>query len=104
MIIALVGGGQEINRGEGGLQLWGEAIDMINREANSSTWEICASKHVVNESSVTAGSVLFEDQTQKNLNKIRFESSLHLPVSIRSHRCEVSKRTGRLQNLSNKIA
>ena len=33
VIVALVGGGQEINRGEGGLDEWGRALATINAQA-----------------------------------------------------------------------
>jgi hypothetical protein len=88
VIVALVGGGQEINKGEGGLKLWGEALQSINHNQIAVNWEVYASPHVMGGSSVTAGSTLF-DELPTNV-QLYEEDTLHLPVSIRSHRCEVA--------------
>lgn len=87
VIVALVGGGQEINKGEGGLRLWGDALSSINGDCSSPNWQVFASPHVMSGTAVTAGSTLFNSVPDGI--QIYEEESLHLPVSIRSHRCEV---------------
>ncbi len=79
VIIALVGGGQEINTGEAGISEWGRALK--NKYSN---WEVHISPKLLLGDSVTAGKTLFE----KTPGKIRVHenSSLHLEVSQRSFR------------------
>ena len=89
VIVALVGGGQEIHSGEGGLALWGEALTKANAVPGVKSWEVIASPHVITGTAITAGSVLFPDGIPSNVLVSR-EDALHLPVSIRSHRCEVA--------------
>ncbi len=90
VIIALVGGGQEINKGEGGLAEWGQSLrDFSAGSMHGGDWEIHASPHVIEGSEVTAGSTLFPDGPPTEIRVI-CDPSLHLPVSIRSHRCEVA--------------
>lgn len=88
VIIALVGGGQEINKGEGGLKLWGEALRTVNAQNPEIKWEVAASSHAITGSAVTAGGSLFE-LPPENVH-VEQDDSLHLPVSVRSHRCEVT--------------
>src|SRR5262249_12877226 len=90
VVIALVGGGQEINRGEGGLAEWGKALAVIHTQVTETRrGEIHASPHVVDGAMVVAGSSLFPDGIPEVVRVIQDER-LHLPVSIRSHRCEVA--------------
>jgi hypothetical protein len=90
VIIALVGGGQEINRGEGGLAEWGAALAAFNAGSLAGKpWEVHASPHAVEGTAVTAGSTLFPAGLPRNVRVIEDER-LHLPVSIRSHRCEIA--------------
>jgi len=90
VIVALVGGGQEINKGEGGLSEWGQALELFAELAPTDKgWDIYASPHVLEASAVTAGGVLFPDGLPENQIVYR-EEALHLPVSIRSHRCEIA--------------
>ena len=82
VIIALVGGGQEINSGEAGLSEWGKTL----REKYPN-WKIAASPMVIESNSSTAGHRLFEDRNRGTL-KIQQESSLHLKVTQRSFRAQ----------------
>ncbi len=90
VIVALVGSGQEINKGEGGLSEWGSSITQYNANARpAKRWDIYASPHVLEATAVTAGDIIFNNGVPQYQNVFRDEA-LHLPVSIRSHRCEVA--------------
>ncbi|MFP5237435.1 MAG: DNA/RNA helicase domain-containing protein [Acidobacteriota bacterium] len=79
VIIALVGGGQEINSGEAGLEEWGKAI-----AAAGVNWRIYASPEVLSGGTSTAGHRLFElDQKE-----VHPTDTLHLRTSRRSLRAE----------------
>jgi hypothetical protein len=54
VIIALVGGGQEINTGEGGISEWGKAIENKYRH-----WDINISSQLLIGDSSTSGQQLF---------------------------------------------
>ncbi|MDP8162528.1 DUF2075 domain-containing protein [Pasteurella skyensis] len=80
VIICLIGGGQEINTGESGLEEW------INSLKNNFTdWNIYYSNFVLKDSEnylkVKDSKVWLENNAQK-------ESTLHLAVSLRSFRAE----------------
>jgi Uncharacterized conserved protein (DUF2075) len=77
VIIALVGGGQEINTGEGGIAEWGKAIK--NKYNN---WEIHISEELLSGDSSTANQTLF-DSIPENI-KIHKNKNLHLSISQRS--------------------
>ena len=79
VVICLIGGGQEINKGEAGIKEW---IDSINR--SFSDWEIYLSDKLT-EREYANGDVL---QIINNQAKIHIETSLHLSVSMRSFRAE----------------
>ncbi len=80
-VIALVGGGQEINDGEAGLEEWGRALAQSSKE-----WVICASPEVLEGGPSTAGHRLFDDSTQRA--EVRTNPELHLRTSNRSLRAE----------------
>lgn len=80
-VIALVGGGQEINDGEAGLEEWGRAL-----ADRSKSWAVYASPEVLNGGPSTAGHRLFDDET-RSLPVITSED-LHLRTSNRSLRAE----------------
>jgi hypothetical protein len=80
-VIALVGGGQEINDGEAGLEEWGKALVASPKE-----WLIYASPEVIEGGPSTAGHRLF-DSVDVTLN-IQTKSALHLRTSNRSLRAE----------------
>ncbi|HXE55896.1 MAG TPA: DUF2075 domain-containing protein [Tepidisphaeraceae bacterium] len=81
-IVALVGGGQEINTGEAGLAEWGRAL--ANRDQN---WCILASPDVLSGAESVAGHRLFPDGTPPNLRVVPIPD-LHLRVNVRSHRAQ----------------
>ena len=88
VIIALVGGGQEINRGEKGLSEWGVAIVAHNRAVGFQQWRAIAAPEVVEGSDATAWQTLFTDSEQSKL--VERDKRLHLAVSVRSYRCLVT--------------
>ena len=81
VVIALVGGGQEINNGEAGLEEWGTAL----RESQCS-WQIYASPEVIEGGPSTAGQKLFATVDERN--KIHPRDTLHLKTSNRSLRAD----------------
>lgn len=84
VVVALVGGGQEIHDGEAGLSEWGRALS-----ARAATWEIAASPDVLDGvSSSLAGSRLFESPPPTAI-RTHATPALHLPVSLRSFRARV---------------
>ncbi|MBT3199051.1 MAG: DUF2075 domain-containing protein [Phycisphaerales bacterium] len=78
VIIALVGGGQEIYEGEAGLAEWGHAMSK-----GYSHWEARVSPQVVCGGVSVAGSKLFEDRIPEEITVIE-EDALHLAVSVRA--------------------
>jgi hypothetical protein len=81
VIVALVGSGQEINRGEAGLSEWGRAISARFRH-----WEVFVSPHLKVGVSST-GSCLFQD-IPEDIGIIE-DTGLHLSVNIRSYKAAV---------------
>ncbi|HEV2692849.1 MAG TPA: DUF2075 domain-containing protein [Verrucomicrobiae bacterium] len=82
VVVALVGGGQEIHSGEAGLAEWGSTLrDKFPR------WKIAVSPMALKHDSSTAGHQLFADGNAGSL-VIQKESSLHLKVNERSFRAQ----------------
>ncbi|GAB3911258.1 DUF2075 domain-containing protein [Mucilaginibacter boryungensis] len=81
VIVALVGGGQEINTGEAGLPEWGKVI-----QQKFTNWKIYISPQLKTGNHSTGNLTLFENQPN-NLN-ITENPDLHLDVSIRSYKAE----------------
>ena len=79
VIVALVGGGQEINRGEAGLSEWGRALLKFPH------WKVLASPYVLSEMSPTEFR-LFEETHPGN--KVQPVERLHLRISTRSIRAQ----------------
>ncbi len=79
VIICLVGGGQEINRGEAGISAWLEAI-----VTNFPTWYVHVSPDLT-DSEYAAGHALGLLNGRVNVAN---DQSLHLAVSMRSFRAE----------------
>lgn len=79
VIICLIGGGQEINTGEAGLEEWCRAL-----KEHYLHWEICYSPLIVNES------IYLQDKSIINwlIQHGKKENNLHLSTSIRSFRSE----------------
>jgi len=81
VVVALVGGGQEINDGEAGLEEWGRAL-----AGRAKDWTIYASPEVLEGGASTAGHRLFEDLAMQK--KVQTSSILHLRTSNRSLRAD----------------
>lgn len=79
VVVCLVGGGQEINRGEAGI---GEWIGALNRSFPN--WHIQISPHL-HDSEYGAGSIL---EALKDRSNVNWNPDLHLGVSMRSFRAE----------------
>jgi hypothetical protein len=80
-VIALVGGGQEINSGEAGLEEWGKAIEGSVRD-----WAVYASPEVITGGTSTAGRKLFENGSMRV--DVETSEMLHLRTSNRSLRAD----------------
>lgn len=81
MVVALVGGGQEINDGEAGLEEWGRALVGAAKH-----WLIYASPEVLEGGQSTAGHRLFSDSPPQK--EVQTTSALHLRTSNRSLRAD----------------
>ncbi len=79
VIVCLVGGGQEINIGEAGIDAW---IDAIN--SSFPHWHMYISAHLI-DSEYAAGKALEKARLRKFAN---LDECLHLAVSMRSFRAE----------------
>lgn len=83
VILALVGGGQEINTGEAGIAEWGRALAAANRKP----WRVLASPEVLRGGAAVAGGRLLSDPAASAL-PVEEEDRLHLAVSVRSLKAE----------------
>jgi len=81
VIVALIGGGQEINRGEAGLAEWGRALSRFP------DWRVFASPHLLSRDS-PVGFRLFEDSDDPYPQRIVETPRLHLSVCTRSIRAQ----------------
>ncbi len=79
VIVCLVGGGQEINIGEAGIDEWLEAV-----KRRFSNWEMFISSRLT-DSEYAAGRAL---EVVRERPLTNFDDSLHLSVSMRSFRAE----------------
>lgn len=79
LVICLIGGGQEINKGEAGIKEW---IESLNRSFKH--WDIYISDKLV-EQEYAGGNAVSMVEIKERLN---IESELHLSVSMRSFRAE----------------
>jgi hypothetical protein len=82
VVVALVGGGQEIHNGEAGLGAWGKAL--TGRDA---PWAVWASGDALDGGIGNARQRLFGDKVSAYVNVIRHDD-LHLSVSKRCSRAE----------------
>src|SRR5208283_1283245 len=80
VIVALVGGGQEINRGEAGLAEWGRAIPKFKE------WNVIASPEIL-DGTIGPDFTLFEEK-QPSAERVQVDDSLHLKVAVRSIRAQ----------------
>jgi hypothetical protein len=81
-VIALVGGGQEINTGEAGLPEWGRAL-----AERAKDWRVLVSSEVLSGGESVAGQRLFPNGVPANM-RVTDIPELHLRVSVRSHRAK----------------
>ncbi len=81
VIVALVGGGQEINRGEAGLAEWGRALPKFIE------WNVVASPDVLPGGTVAPGFALFR-AGDPYAERVQVDESLHLKVAVRSIRAQ----------------
>lgn len=79
VIVCLVGGGQEINRGEGGISEWLDAL--CNQFLD---WQVYVSPHL-SDSEFAAGDAIDRVRVRGNFHP---DERLHLSVSMRSFRAE----------------
>lgn len=79
VIVCLVGGGQEINTGEAGIDAWLEAVN-----SNFPQWHMYISSRLI-DSEYAAGRALDAVRQRPNTH---FDDCLHLAVSMRSFRAE----------------
>ncbi|MDX6446444.1 MAG: hypothetical protein QOH71_3518 [Blastocatellia bacterium] len=79
VVVCLVGGGQEINRGEGGISGW---IDALNHSFRD--WHVYISSRL-SDSEYAAGHALEQLRTH---SEVTIKDELHLAVSLRSFRAE----------------
>lgn len=79
VIVCLVGGGQEINTGEAGISEWLHAIDKTFPE-----WRVYISPNLTDSEYLAVNEI----NSLKLKNRIKFNSNLHLGVSMRSFRSE----------------
>src|SRR5262249_52707891 len=82
-LICLVGPGQEINRGEGGLALWGESLSRAS--AAGEHWEVVAAPPAITGGQEGASAGLQIADAPIPL-AVRAEPRLHLANSIRAYR------------------
>lgn len=87
VIVALVGGGQEINDGEGGLTLWGDALTNFHKSNSGRNWEVFSAPDVALGGSTTIGRSLFPAGADYQ-GTLETDLRLHLDVSVRNVRCE----------------
>lgn len=82
VLVALIGGGQEIHKGEAGLEEWGRAL--AERFRN---WTIACSPEALNGGPSTAGKSLFAPEQRRCLTAlITQHSELHLDTPTRQFR------------------
>jgi len=79
-LVCLVGPGQEINRGEDGLPLWGEAL---SSPQNRHRWKIISSQKCLNGSDSLPGLL---SRTSANSLNLEIADELHLRSNLRSYR------------------
>ena len=82
VVVALVGGGQEIYLGEAGLEEWGRAL-----QARPEQWRVVASPEVLIGGESVAGHRLFEGAVPAAVS-FHEELLAHLDVVVRNHRAQ----------------
>jgi Uncharacterized conserved protein (DUF2075) len=79
VVVCLVGGGQEINTGEAGIEAWLEAVN-----SKFPDWHLYISQEL-KDSEYSAGRAL---SLIKHRSRVHFDPCLHLAVTMRSFRAE----------------
>jgi hypothetical protein len=79
VVVCLVGGGQEINRGEAGIREWLTAIDRQFPD-----WKVFVSSKLSDREYSAEGEIA----TLQKKSRVEFRPELHLATSMRSFRCE----------------
>ncbi|MBX7208575.1 MAG: DUF2075 domain-containing protein [Verrucomicrobiaceae bacterium] len=82
VLVALVGGGQEINDGEAGLEEWGRTL-----AASFPHWKVAASPVVLPSGPGLSGHRLFHSD-HGDAPAVESADALHLSASVRSYRAE----------------
>lgn len=82
VVVALVGGGQEIHTGEAGLESWGRAL-----VESPYPWDVIASPEVLHGGASVADHRLFTDDIPARIRVLPCEA-LHLSVTVRSPRAQ----------------
>jgi hypothetical protein len=82
VVVALVGGGQEIHKGEAGLAEWGRALNSCG-----TAWRVLASGDVIRGGISVTGHHLFLEPPKPHLEIIETQD-LHLDVGVRSPRAD----------------
>jgi hypothetical protein len=82
-LVCLVGPGQEINRGEGGLPLWGEAL--ARAAARGRPWTVIAAPQALDGGPDVAGEGLLSGG-ELDPQQVKREPQLHLANAIRAYR------------------
>lgn len=82
-LVCLVGPGQEINRGEGGLPLWGQALKQAADRGRR--WTIIAASQALDGGQDVAGEGLLT-RSDLDASQTRREPRLHLANAIRAYR------------------
>jgi DUF2075 family protein len=82
VLVALIGGGQEIHSGEAGLAAWGQAL-----RSKYPHWQIAAPPEALDGDVSLSGQRLFPE-TSVVPGTLRRESALHLNVCLRSYRAK----------------
>ena len=82
-LVCLVGPGQEINRGEGGLSLWGEAL--AKAKASGQDWRIIAAPQAAHGGRDVSGAGLLTGVPAGSFEVVE-DGRLHLNNSIRAYR------------------
>jgi len=80
VVVALIGGGQEIHSGEAGLEEWGRALS-----ATTQPWRVVASPEALAGGESVASHSLFEGAPPSHTELVE-APSMHLSVSVRSPR------------------
>jgi hypothetical protein len=79
VIVCLVGGGQEINIGEAGIEAW---LDAVNRSFPH--WEMFISSRLTDSEYAATGTI----EVVREGARVHLDDALHLAVSMRSFRAE----------------